>query len=148
MFRSVSELQGGRVAVFGLSANPPTGNSGHRGIVNFLAQSGMFDEVWVVPVYQHMYSSKKSMAPYEDRVTMCKISMEDTSQSTCQVRVMMLEKYAAEHYEANESKDYRVGTVDIIDYINEKCPGLDLSLVLGTDTFRDLVGGKWKQSER
>jgi len=95
-----------------------------------------------------MYSSKKSMSSYEDRVAMCKISMEDTAQSECKVRVMMLEKYAAEHYEAKESKEYRVGTVDIIDYINEQCPGLDLSLVLGTDTFRDLIGGKWKDSDR
>lgn len=148
MFQDITDLVGRRIAIFGLSGNPPTGNSGHRGIVSFLVQTGHFDEVWILPVYQHMYSAKRSMVSYEDRVTMCKISMEDVSQPTCRVRVVMVEKYAADFYEQRKGREYRVGTIDIIDFINQHCPGLELSLVLGTDTYNDLIGYKWKNSER
>jgi nicotinic acid mononucleotide adenylyltransferase len=61
---------------------------------------------------------------------------------------MEVEKYAAEYYAGKEGKDYRVGTIDMLDYIREQCPGLDLHLVLGTDTYKDLIARKWKQSER
>jgi nicotinic acid mononucleotide adenylyltransferase len=136
------------VALFGLSANPPTGHIGHQGIVRFLVQTGLFHEVWVLPVYQHMFASKRSMEPYEHRVQMCHLCMDDESSSECNVRVMQIEKYAAEYYAKKEGPEFRVGTVDILDYIHEQCPGLDLHLVLGTDTYKDLIARKWKQSDR
>ena len=148
MFHSVSELKGRKIALFGLSANPPTGHSGHLGIVRFLAQTGLFDEVWALPVYQHMFAAKRSMEPFEHRVAMSKICFDDESTPNCQVRVMMIEKYAAEYYLAKEGPDFRVGTVDVLDYIHDQCPGLDLHLVLGTDTYKDLTARKWKQSDR
>jgi nicotinic acid mononucleotide adenylyltransferase len=148
MIRSVGELLGRKVALFGLSANPPTGHSGHLGIVRFLVQTELFDEVWVLPVFQHMFAAKKSMEPFHHRVAMCKLCMSDASSPACNVRVMEIEKYAAEYYEKKEGLEYRVGTVDILDYIHEQCPGLDLHLVLGTDTYKDLIAQKWKQSDR
>ena len=54
-----------QICLFGLSANPPTGKSGHVGIVSYLSEikSGddesetrRFDEIRVLPVYKHMYS--------------------------------------------------------------------------------------------
>lgn len=147
MIESVGELLGQRVAIFGLSGNPPTGNKGHGGIVKFLVQTGLFDEVWVLPVYQHMYATKSSMTSYEHRMHMCKI-MEDISCPRCRVRVMPTEMEAAQHYEHTKGREYRVGTVDILDFILSHFPTLQLQLVLGTDTFRDLIAGKWKQSDR
>ncbi len=48
-----------RVCLFGTSADPPTGEGGHLGIVRHLASSSSpscdFDEVRVLPVYRHMY---------------------------------------------------------------------------------------------
>jgi nicotinic acid mononucleotide adenylyltransferase len=38
-----------------------------------------------------------------------------------------------------------VGTVDILEHINAVYSGVQLSLILGTDTFYDLMGGKWKR---
>ena len=148
MNTSIGELQGKRVAIFGLSGNPPTGSKGHAGIVNFLVQTGLFDEVWVLPVFQHMYSTKSSMVAYEHRIEMCKISMEDLSREGCPVRVMTIERDAAEHYQQTESKEYRVGTVDVLEFILSHCPEIKPHLVLGTDTYKDLIAGKWKQSDR
>ena len=64
-----------RVCLFGTSANPPTGDTGHRGIASYLsglsddsgerrseeggvraAQPPLFDEVRVLPVYRHMFT--------------------------------------------------------------------------------------------
>lgn len=148
VLESIGELLGKRVAVFGLSGNPPTGSNGHCGIVNYLVQTELFDELWILPVFQHMYSTKSSMIPYEHRVNMCKISMENFSSAHCRVRVMTIEKEAAAHYEQIEGREYRVGTVDILDFILSHCPELQLHLVLGTDTFKDLTAGKWKESDR
>mmetsp|Transcript_5492 Transcript_5492/g.7996 ORF Transcript_5492/g.7996 Transcript_5492/m.7996 type:complete len:82 (+) Transcript_5492:80-325(+) len=71
-----------RVCLFGLSANPPTGSGGHLGVVSYLAslphnywqdsvdnghsieefanKETYFDEVRVLPVYQHMFSEKRA----------------------------------------------------------------------------------------
>lgn len=64
-----------RVVLFGLSANPPTGLGGHMGIASYFSsisvrrafRLGLFDEVWILPVYRHAYSSKRHLESYEDR---------------------------------------------------------------------------------
>jgi nicotinic acid mononucleotide adenylyltransferase len=43
------------VCLFGLSGDPPTGRSGHMGIVNAVTEMNFFDEIWIIPVYRHMY---------------------------------------------------------------------------------------------
>lgn len=65
-----------RIVLFGLSANPPTGLGGHMGIIRYfscmiLIQNvlfvALFDEVWILPVYRHAYSSKRSLESFEHR---------------------------------------------------------------------------------
>lgn len=148
MITSVEELQGRKVALYGLSANPPTGHSGHLGVVEYLVETGLFDEVWILPVYQHMFSTKRAMESFHHRVAMCNLCMPGASRPDCKVHVKEIEKYAAEHYEEKEGSAFRVGTVDILDYILSSWPGLRLNLVLGTDTYQDLMARKWKQSDR
>lgn len=144
-----SNLLGNRVAVFGISANPPTGKCGHVGIVRYLVQSAEFSEVWILPVYKHMYESKnKSTVTYQQKLEMCRLCMEIESTSGCKVRVLELEKEAADYYKQEFGSDYRVGTVDIISYIYKSNSSLKISLVLGTDTFNDLQAGRWKESEK
>ena len=56
-----------RICLFGTSGDPPTGDGGHATIVRTLSsltipisdpESSLyyFDQVWVLPVFQHMYS--------------------------------------------------------------------------------------------
>ena len=72
-----------QVCLFGLSADPPTGRGGHLGIVNYLASSSSsssfsFDEVRILPVYRHMYSTKRNnQTPFHHRVHMCKLNFEN-----------------------------------------------------------------------
>ena len=54
------------VAIYGLSANPPTSKGGHATLVRKLAED--FDEVWVLPVYSHAFAEKDGeLAAYEHR---------------------------------------------------------------------------------
>jgi len=63
-----------RILLFGLSANPPTGKTGHLGIVHYLSRLGKWDEVWVMPVYKHLHNKDSTLAPFDDRLEMCKIN--------------------------------------------------------------------------
>lgn len=65
--------RGTSVALYGLSANPPTGAGGHATIVAHLRRT--FDEVWVLPVYRHIFATKaNNLAPYERRKRMCELA--------------------------------------------------------------------------
>eukprot|EP00428_Durinskia_dybowskii_P068785 CAMPEP_0170412896 /NCGR_PEP_ID=MMETSP0117_2-20130122/31225_1 /TAXON_ID=400756 /ORGANISM="Durinskia baltica, Strain CSIRO CS-38" /LENGTH=307 /DNA_ID=CAMNT_0010670641 /DNA_START=270 /DNA_END=1193 /DNA_ORIENTATION=- len=88
------------------------------------------------------------MERFEHRVAMCHLCMDDESTTKCKVRVMEIEKYAAEYYAKKEGPEFRVGTVNVLDYIFEMVPGIVLQLVLGTDTYKDLITRKWKQADR
>lgn len=129
------------IAIFGLSANPPTGDEGHLGIVKFLIGTNLFSEVWVLPVYQHQFTEKK-LETFEDRMTMCKLCMEPLSSDKCGIKVLPLEK------EVNEKKGGKHGTVDTLEFIKKTNPELSIHLVLGGDTFNDLASGKWKNGDR
>jgi nicotinic acid mononucleotide adenylyltransferase len=128
------------IALFGLSGNPPTGESGHAGIVRYLVQSGRFHEVWVLPVFRHQFSSKSSLSSFENRVELCQMAFEGYTTESCVVRVLTLERDVEEVVK-------RHGTVDTLNYIREKCLEARLHLILGADTYNDIAMGKWKQGE-
>jgi hypothetical protein len=53
----MAPLRHHRVILFGLSADPPTGNGGHAGIIKALLKvNELADEIRVLPVYRHPYS--------------------------------------------------------------------------------------------
>lgn len=141
-----------RLALFGLSANPPTGLGGHQGMVRALVRSEKFDEVLALPVYTHMFAAKRQLlAPFHDRMHMCLLCLESESSASTLVKVLPVEEQAVLHYAETKGPDYRVGTIDIIDYLrSDSLPihSFQLTLVLGCDTFCDLLRGKWKGSQR
>jgi len=62
-----------KIALLGGAFDPIT--KGHIEVAQFvLNTSGQFDEVWLVPAYNHMYNKK--MTPYEDRFRMCELAAE------------------------------------------------------------------------
>lgn len=63
-----------QVLLYGTSANPLTGLQGHMGAVAYCRQ--LVDEVWILPVYQHIYSTKRQLAPFHHRVNMCKLAIK------------------------------------------------------------------------
>lgn len=146
-----TELIGNRIAIFGLSANPPTGNKGHVGLVKNLVNSKNFDEIWILPVYKHIFISKSfstSSVSYEHRFHMAKLCFEGESIKECKVRVLTLERILSDNHlkisETTNQPYVRVGTIDVLTYIKLLYSFLELNLILGGDTAMDLLSGKWK----
>ena len=126
-----SELHGNNIAIFGLSANPPTGYTGHIGIIKYLHDSGIFDEIWILPVYLHIFNAKRCMESYVHRLNMLQLCVDAivhddigiTSDTTkikhqCKLRVLKLEKAASDYYHILNGDKFCVGTIDVLDYIN------------------------------
>jgi nicotinate-nucleotide adenylyltransferase len=108
---------------------------GHQGIVSFASQ--LADELWIVPVYRHAYPDKRQMASYEDRREMARLAFERFDN----VRVIDTER------DLSLSTGSWVGTIDVMRALLAKHPDVQFSLLLGGDTYRDLLAGKWKESE-
>ena len=147
---AAEELNGKRIGIFGLSANPPT--CAHRNIVAHIRSLHIFDELWILPVYHHIYDSKRNLEAYEHRIAMCEMSLIDSDPANAKntlVRISRLEKVVCElQLSQNDGKmRTRVGTVDILEYVMAVYPGMEWNLVLGTDTYSDILGGKWKRAE-
>jgi nicotinic acid mononucleotide adenylyltransferase len=151
MKKTLNNNERRKIAIFGLSANPPSGKSGHLGIVEYLASTQLFDEIWILPVYSHALVAKRSLEPYHHRIEMCRLNFEQLSTSELPIKVseleMELHSLRSPHI-IHEQELVTIGTVDMIHHIQSYNPSLDLHLVLGTDTFNDLANGKWKESER
>mmetsp|Transcript_7281 Transcript_7281/g.17758 ORF Transcript_7281/g.17758 Transcript_7281/m.17758 type:complete len:286 (+) Transcript_7281:177-1034(+) len=70
-----------RICLFGTSANPPTGNGGHAGIVRALVRLRKFDEIWILPVYQHTFAAKRNqLLGFDHRVAMCELAVQELEQ--------------------------------------------------------------------
>ena len=146
------------VILFGLSANPPTGRGGHAGIVRWAATraalpafgGGGVDEVWVLPVYAHAFADKRDMPDFEHRLRMCALAFgPGLPEVADRVRVLDVERTLAEAagaVEAPAGHAVRVGTIDVVRHLMAEHPGVRFGLLLGADTYRDLLDGKWKDS--
>jgi len=135
------------ICLFGLSGNPPTGLLGHQGFVKLLVDSQKFDEIWVLPVFKHMFSSKRNLAKFDDRMAMCALAFEKLSgYPHTRVCVKQMERTVClERLKADPT--LTTGTSDILDSLTTSFPGFSFSLAMGEDTYRDLVRGKWKRSK-
>jgi len=163
-----------RVCLFGLSANPPTGEGGHVGIVRELSQMMMrvknnddetgsseeeerFHEIRILPVYSHMYSEKRGMqVSYEERLEMCRLAFREFPKVTVSDdEERCFEWYAKKIGKTKEEdrKNIRVGTADLLDMLmatsNSSSDSIqaEYSFALGADTFMDLSKLKWRRAE-
>ena len=64
-----------RIALFGGSFNPP--HLGHVGVAQGMIESNQFDELWILPCLTHAF--QKALAPYPDRIAMCRLAFEPLS---------------------------------------------------------------------
>jgi len=93
-----------RLAVFGLSANPP--HLGHVQIADQMrAHKPAYDALLVLPVCRHMYASKAHVTDevsFDDRVHMCKLAFAEAGagagrrgdEDACPVHVLSVEQLA------------------------------------------------------
>lgn len=137
-----------KVCLFGLSGDPPTGKGGHVGIVSALSNMSVFDEIRVLPVYQHNFSEKRNrLMPFHHRVNMCRLAFV----SIPKAKVSELERVCFERNAVGltdeEIKALRVGTADLLDMLQDMEPNSDFYFALGADTFMDLTSWKWRRSK-
>ncbi len=157
-----------RICLFGTSANPPTGDSGHSGVIRALVELQRFDEVRILPVYRHTFSSKRhQLLSFDHRVAMCERLIDElpTSQNTKVVvsraeedsfrRMLQVSKAVTDE----EKAALRVGTADLLEMLMEQeeknyhnnatteSPKTEFSFCLGADTFMDLTDWKWRRSQ-
>ena len=158
------------VLLFGSSANPPTGHSGHAGIVSWGARHKVdiandeamdqareqvpIDEVWVLPVYRHLFASKSNLLPFEQRFEMAELAFSNLPGLEGRVRVQDTERELVEQALAvakakgQPLEQVRVGTIDIVRHLEAAHPGTKFVLALGADTHQDLLDGKWKEGDK
>ncbi|KAG5189845.1 hypothetical protein JKP88DRAFT_271566 [Tribonema minus] len=147
-----------KVLLFGTSGNPPTGRGGHGGIVHYFCESGLYDEIWIMPVYRHMFSHKRTSmsqpgaATFDQRLEMCKLAFEQESCDTCCVKALPTERevfdmLAAADPDPHAVERIRVCTYDVLKYLRKQHPDAEFSFVLGMDAYVDLLKGKWAHSK-
>ena len=142
-----------QVCLFGTSANPPTGDGGHKGIVKALSQTlgDRFDEIRVLPVYRHTFARKRNiLASYEHRMNMCRCAFENIPKivvSNAEHKSFQRMAAKLEMKNEEEIQALRVGTADLLDMLLEEEPDTDFSFCMGSDTFMDLTAWKWRRSK-
>ena len=94
-------------------------------------------EIWVAPVFKHIFSSKSDLLDFGTRLEMAKLAFAGMKN----VVVSDIEQNIKEG-----NPHVMVGTIDILHALCKKYPELDVRLVLGADTLNDLLQGKWKNS--
>ncbi len=118
-----------QVALLGGSFNPP--HVGHLLAAQYVHATQGVDEVWLMPTFRHPFG--KVTAPFEHRVRMCERLCQETSGwlKTSEV-------------EREVGKDGR--TVDTLDFLQARHPGLRFTLIIGSDILKDLP--YWKEFDR
>jgi nicotinate-nucleotide adenylyltransferase len=118
-----------RVALFGGSFNPP--HVAHQLVALYVLETQPVDELWFLPVYEHVFG--KQLASFEDRVTMCELSIAALGP---RAKVSRVEEEWAQQPGFRGSR-----TFDVIEHLLATRPGLQPRLVIGTDILADTP--KW-----
>lgn len=111
------------IAILGGSFDPP--HKGHMAIANRLLKLSLFDEVWLIPCYQHPFN--KNLSAPNKRLEMTKYLEQDN------IKVLDWEI-------KNKTTSY---TIDTLRFLNKKFPINNFSWIIGTDQVSDFT--KWKK---
>ncbi len=118
-----------KIALFGGSFDPP--HIGHLAVGKHLADSGEFDEVWVLPSFRHPFA--KESRPYEERLALCRLAFEGLDPKL---------KVSMEEREAQSPQGF---TVDLLRHLRKKYPKHHFFWIMGSDLQRE--SSRWKDFE-
>ncbi len=107
------------IGVFGGTFDPP--HYGHLGLAEIVLESGKVDQVWFIPVLKHRFD--KAPAPFEHRVAMCRMLVEDKK---------------GMHVSEIESELTMPGhTLDLVIALKVRHPNYNFRLVAGSDIYHE-----------
>jgi nicotinate-nucleotide adenylyltransferase len=108
-----------KVGVFGGTFDPP--HLGHLGLARSVLDSGLVQEVWLVPCLTHRF--RKKPASFENRVAMCRLLV--TGERYMKVSTI-------------ETRIDRPGyTLAMIENLQTENPHTDFRLLAGTDIYHE-----------
>lgn len=118
-----------QVILFGGSFNPP--HRGHGQVLEYLEDLPQFDEVWMLPTYDHPL--EKGLAPFEDRIKMCEQTLAGLGEN---VFLCLIEG------ELKNKPSYFINTIKAL---NQEYPDHKFTVAVGSDC-RDNLNG-WKDAD-
>lgn len=118
-----------RIALFGGSFNPP--HWAHREVCDYLRGLDRFDEVWMVPTFDHPF--EKGLASFSHRKKMCELTVAGLGEkvSVCSVE--------------EELKNKPSYMIDTLLALKKRHPDNLFTVVVGSDCKEELP--KWKDWE-
>jgi nicotinate-nucleotide adenylyltransferase len=119
------------IALLGGSFDPP--HVGHVMAAWWVRATQPVDEVWLLPAWRHPFA--KELAPFEDRVRMCRLAVRGLAG----VKVSTAEREL-------EGDPLCGKTVRTLEWLRARHPGTRFALVVGTDILRDVE--KWYRWDR
>lgn len=118
-----------KIGIFGGSFNPP--HKGHVEICRYLLSQNAVDQIWVVPCYKHPFD--KELAPFEERVTMCKLAF---GEFFGKIKISDIERTLG-------GVSY---TVKTLEHLRESHPGNEFHLIVGSDAAKEST--TWKEASK
>jgi len=120
-----------KTLIFGGSFNPP--HWGHVFAVCKATSLGEFDNILVIPAYQHPYD--KPLEKYSRRIEMCSIAFEWIPR--VQVR--------STEYHLNSTTGQRIYMYDVVNHFIDQDPSPEVHLLGGKETANDM--DNWHRSD-
>lgn len=108
-----------KIALFGGSFNPP--HIGHQMMVFYLSSCYNFDEIWILPVFEHYFAKNKYLIEYSVRKTMAELAFSKISNK---IFIKDIEE------ENKFNKSY-----ETLSYLTENFKEYKFTLVLGEDNY-------------
>ncbi len=118
-----------RIGVFGGSFDPP--HVAHQLVCTLALSVGGVDQVWLVPCFRHAFD--KRLAPFEDRLLMCRMAAEPFGS-----RALVSD---VEQTIGGVSR-----TIVTLEHLREQRPEASWVIVLGSDILGEVE--RWQEWER
>lgn len=116
------------VTLFGGSFNPP--HIGHQLVIAQAFELAPIDEIWLLPMYQHVFSKNDTLAPVKQRLTMTK----------------MLENHRIRTQTCEIDQKMSGQTIEPVKYLIKKYPQHQFSFLMGSDQLKSFnQWGSWQE---
>lgn len=124
----MSRIEGPVIGLFGGAFNPP--HMAHVMAMAWVLAGGKVDNVWVIPSGGHPFG--KEMAPFPDRMEMCRRAFECFAD---RIRILDIEGQPKTHY-----------TVETLERLAQLYPGYRWRWMMGSDTLEE--ADRWHAFDR